>query len=216
MTSKSSSVSSRFVSQSDLEAARSNSNTTSAEEYDPRSLFEKLQANKQEKDAKYDELYKLSNQFRGIDEGESEFLAQVKAEKMREELEKARREKEELELFRAAKAGKVEGTESVSHSNGGVKRKDEIKADDHGSTKDKMVGGGKASSKKRKGNSSTLLGVVKKKKSASGPTAVEENMVKSTSSTTHPSTSPSNASKSASSSSTATQQTNEDAKANKS
>ncbi len=52
-------VSSRFVSASELEAARSATSTSNGgEEYDPRSLYEKLQAHKEAKDAKYDEMFK--------------------------------------------------------------------------------------------------------------------------------------------------------------
>ncbi|SPO30342.1 related to NEFA-interacting nuclear protein NIP30 [Ustilago trichophora] len=216
MTSKpsSSSVSSRFVSQSDLEAARTSSNrsSSSAEDYDPRSLFEKLQANKQEKDAKYDEMYKLSNQFRGIDEGESEFLAQVKEMKRKEEMERLRREREEVELFRAAKANSggigSDDQRLIQNSKLISDKQDAVKAqDDDGSTKDKTTAGGKVLSKKRKSNTSTLLGVVKKKnKPATAPTAIAiaENMAKSTSSTAQP---PEVAAKSPSSSSTATSQT---------
>lgn len=223
MTSKpsSSSVSSRFVSQSDLEAARTSSNpsSSSAEEYDPRSLFEKLQANKQEKDAKYDELYKLSNQFRGIDEGESEFLAQVKEMKRKEELERVRREREEVELFRAAKAnsGGI-GSDDQRLKQGSKSMADKQDAgkaqDDDGSTKDKTTGGGKVSSKKRKCNISTLLGVVKKKnRPAPASTAIAGNMAKSTSSTAQPSEV---AAKGPSSSSTAPSQTDKaEEKANK-
>lgn len=70
------------------------------EEYDPRSLFERLQANKDAKQEKFDETWKLSNQFRGIDEGESEFLAAVAKEKAEDERRKRDAERKELEEFR--------------------------------------------------------------------------------------------------------------------
>ncbi|KAL9940649.1 hypothetical protein V8E36_000137 [Tilletia maclaganii] len=71
-------------------------------DYDPRSLFERLQANKTAKQDKFDEMMKLSNQFRGLDEGETEFLAEVAAEKRAEEARKRNEEEEELLEFRRA------------------------------------------------------------------------------------------------------------------
>ena len=175
---KPTSVASRFVSQSELEAARSSSSSTSSStapdgDYDPRSLFERLQANKEVKDAKYDEMFKLSNQFRGIDESESEFLAGVAEERKREEEERRRREREELELFRAQKSGKVkfgEGTEEERVRKKEVEKEEEKADEEEKGQKDEAKlrgsGGGK---KKRKANSS-LLGVVKKKPSTPGAT----------------------------------------------
>ncbi len=59
---------------------------------------------------------KLSNQFRGIDEGESDFLATVAKERQEEERKRRERERDELEAFRRAKLGKGgvgEGEEKV-------------------------------------------------------------------------------------------------------
>jgi hypothetical protein len=70
------------------------------EEYDPRSLFERLQAQKNSKQEKFDETWKLSNQFRGIDEGESDFLAEVERERREVERRKRDEERRELEAFR--------------------------------------------------------------------------------------------------------------------
>lgn len=160
-------VSSRFVSASELEASRASSSSTAQEDYDPRSLFEKLQAQKEAKDAKYDEMYNLKNQFRGIDESESDFLAQVNREKAEEEKERKRREREEVELFRNARAGgkgeeeKEEDEElgMAGKGNGAGKEKAAIST----GTGAAAAGGG-GGKKKRKANSS-LLGVVKKKPS---------------------------------------------------
>ncbi|KAE8211832.1 hypothetical protein CF327_g4455 [Tilletia walkeri] len=71
-------------------------------EYDPRSLFERLQANKNAKQEKIDEMMKLSNQFRGLDEDETVFLAEVAAEKRAEEATKREQEEQELLEFRRA------------------------------------------------------------------------------------------------------------------
>lgn len=147
-------VSSRFVSQTELDAARSNKESTEVE-YDPRSLYERLQAHKQAKDAKYDELYKLSNQFRGIDEAESDFLAQVNTLTRQQELERNQSEQQQLDAFRtAARAGKQKALSQPPITSG-----QEGGARGTGARSDGGGGGGK---KKRKANS-TLLGVVKKK-----------------------------------------------------
>ncbi|CAO1626464.1 unnamed protein product [Parajaminaea phylloscopi] len=122
---KEGSVASRFVSSSELSDAQkkreadlkaayarigqdapATSTAATSEEYDPRSLFERLQANKDAKQEKFDETWKLSNQFRGIDEGESEFLAEVAREKAAENRRKREQEQDELEQFRRATQGR--------------------------------------------------------------------------------------------------------------
>lgn len=148
-------VSSRFVSQTELDAARSNKETTEVE-YDPRSLYERLQAHKEAKDAKYDQLYKLSNQFRGIDEAESDFLAQVNTLTRQQELERNQSEQQQLDAFRTAARAAKQKTLAQPPLTSGQERG----ARGTGSASD--GGGGGGGKKKRKANS-TLLGVVKKK-----------------------------------------------------
>lgn len=115
---KESSVSSRFVSSTELSEAQKRreadlkaayarigqeapaSASLKEEEYDPRSLYERLQANKDAKQENFEETWKLSNQFRGIDEGESEFLAEVAKDKAEAERRKREQERKELEEFR--------------------------------------------------------------------------------------------------------------------
>lgn len=163
MSTAKSSVSSRFVSASELE---SNSNaSTSTAEYDPRSLYERLQTNKEAKDAVLDEKYKLSNQFRGIDDGEAEFLQGVERERRRQEEERRMGERGELERFRVAKA-----TSGRAGEGGVAVGKDKA---EHKTTPAGETGATPTNKKKRKSNSSALLGVVKKKppKPASASTA---------------------------------------------
>ncbi|PWN98338.1 hypothetical protein FA09DRAFT_329934 [Tilletiopsis washingtonensis] len=62
--------------------------------------LQRLQANKDAKQEAFDEKMKLSNQFRGIDQEESVFLADVQAQKQREERAKRNEELEELNRFR--------------------------------------------------------------------------------------------------------------------
>ncbi|KAK0568084.1 hypothetical protein OC861_002328 [Tilletia horrida] len=118
------SVASRFVSQTELSEAQAKREADvraayarlgqeppaealaaargGAAEYDPRSLYERLQANKNAKQEKFDDMMKLSNQFRGLDEGETEFLAEVAAEKRAEETRRREEEEQELLEFRRA------------------------------------------------------------------------------------------------------------------
>jgi hypothetical protein len=99
------SVASRFVSQTQLTEAQKKREEDiraayarigqspppdaleSKEAYDPRTLFEKLQSQKDAKQEAFDEKIKLSNQFRGIDDAESEFLAEIAKEKLQEQLQ---------------------------------------------------------------------------------------------------------------------------------
>nr|ACO15765.1 NEFA-interacting nuclear protein NIP30 [Caligus clemensi] len=83
-------MSSGFVSESDLEAARGRRqeewdkvrSVTDPEEapepeYDSRSLFERLEANREKKQLEWEEAHKLKNQIRGIDDEEAQFLDKV-------------------------------------------------------------------------------------------------------------------------------------------
>ncbi|WFD25927.1 hypothetical protein MNAN1_000900 [Malassezia nana] len=70
------------------------------ETYDPRPLYERLQEAKAMQDEKLEEMFKLRNQFRGLDESESKFLSDIlQARKKREEI-KRHEEAKELEQFR--------------------------------------------------------------------------------------------------------------------
>ncbi|XP_075694804.1 PSME3-interacting protein isoform X1 [Rhinoderma darwinii] len=71
------------------------------EVYDPRSLYEKLQEQKEKKQQEYEEQFKFKNMVRGLEEDESNFLDEVS--RKQELLEKQRRDEERKELneFRA-------------------------------------------------------------------------------------------------------------------
>uniref|UniRef100_A0A8C4R8I4 Proteasome activator subunit 3 interacting protein 1 n=1 Tax=Eptatretus burgeri TaxID=7764 RepID=A0A8C4R8I4_EPTBU len=66
------------------------------EVYDPRSLFEKLQEQKERKQAEFEEPLKFKNQVRGLEEDEAGFLSGVEAH--REATERARRHEELIAL----------------------------------------------------------------------------------------------------------------------
>ena len=60
------------------------------ESYDPRPL----------QDEKMEEMFKLRNQFRGLDESESQFLAEIERARKWREQEKRREDANELQEFR--------------------------------------------------------------------------------------------------------------------
>ncbi|XP_075694805.1 PSME3-interacting protein isoform X2 [Rhinoderma darwinii] len=62
------------------------------EVYDPRSLYEKLQEQKEKKQQEYEEQFKFKNMVRGLEEDESNFLDEVS--RKQELLEKQRRDEE--------------------------------------------------------------------------------------------------------------------------
>ncbi|XP_018606944.1 PSME3-interacting protein isoform X2 [Scleropages formosus] len=72
------------------------------EEYDPRSLYERLQEQKEKKQEEYEEQFKFKNMVRGLNEDESNFLDEVSRQQSL--LEKQRREEElqELKEYRSA------------------------------------------------------------------------------------------------------------------
>eukprot|EP00096_Caligus_rogercresseyi_P012951 TRINITY_DN5614_c0_g1_i1.p1 TRINITY_DN5614_c0_g1~~TRINITY_DN5614_c0_g1_i1.p1 ORF type:complete len:216 (+),score=83.46 TRINITY_DN5614_c0_g1_i1:73-720(+) len=83
-------MASGFVSENDLEKARnqrqeewdkvrqeSDPKEAPEPEYDSRSLFERLEANREKKQLEWEEAHKLKNQIRGIDDEEADFLDKV-------------------------------------------------------------------------------------------------------------------------------------------
>ncbi|XP_074532802.1 PSME3-interacting protein [Halichoeres trimaculatus] len=80
------------------------------EEYDPRSLFERLQEQKDKKQEEYEEQFKFRNMVRGLDEDETSFLDEVSRQQCL--LEKQRRDEEKKELLEYRSAVKQASTES--------------------------------------------------------------------------------------------------------
>ncbi|KAF7242736.1 PSME3-interacting protein [Varanus komodoensis] len=66
------------------------------EVYDPRSLYERLQEQKDKKQQEFEEQFKFKNMVRGLDEDESNFLDEVSRQQVL--LEKQRREEDLKEL----------------------------------------------------------------------------------------------------------------------
>lgn len=72
------------------------------EEYDSRSLFERLQEQKDKKQEDYEEQFKFKNMVRGLDEEESSFLDEVSRQQCLVEKQRRDEEKQELLEYRSA------------------------------------------------------------------------------------------------------------------
>uniref|UniRef100_G3MPV8 FAM192A/Fyv6 N-terminal domain-containing protein n=1 Tax=Amblyomma maculatum TaxID=34609 RepID=G3MPV8_AMBMU len=74
------------------------------EEYDPRSLFERLEEQRLKKQADYEEAHKLKNMIRGLDDDEVTFLEYVDMRKQEIELQRMKEDMQEIEEYRKAVA----------------------------------------------------------------------------------------------------------------
>lgn len=74
------------------------------EEYDHRSLFDRLQEQKQKRDFEYEEAHRLKNMIKGLDDDEVEFLDLVDRSKLAEERKQRGEEARELASYRSAVA----------------------------------------------------------------------------------------------------------------
>lgn len=70
------------------------------EEYDHRSLFERLEEQKKKKELEYEETHRLKNMIKGLDDDEVEFLDLVDRSKLEEEKKKTEEENREIADFR--------------------------------------------------------------------------------------------------------------------
>jgi len=115
-------VGSRFVSQTELDQAKANREAqwkaTYARlgqepppvqedtEYDGKSLYERLQTNKQIKQDEWEAKNKLSNQFRALEEDEVVFLDTILQEQRAEERARQDKDSEEVRNFKEAVAAR--------------------------------------------------------------------------------------------------------------
>lgn len=74
------------------------------EEYDPRSLFERLEEQRLKKQTDYEEAHKLKNMIRGLDDDEVTFLEYVDVQKQKMEAQRLKEDMQELEEYRMAVA----------------------------------------------------------------------------------------------------------------
>ena len=84
------------------------------EEYDHRSLFERLEANRKTKQAEWDAEHDIKKVARGIDDDEADFLSKVDDIKSKFDLERRQEEKSELENYRKMKEKLLEEKEEES------------------------------------------------------------------------------------------------------
>ncbi|MCJ8733292.1 hypothetical protein PDJAM_G00221580 [Pangasius djambal] len=106
-------LSRKFVSESELEERRKkrqeewekvrkpdDPEEVPEEEYDPRSLFERLQEQKDKKQEEYEEQFKFKNMVKGLDEDEAHFLDEVSRQQCLVEKQRRDEEKQELQEYR--------------------------------------------------------------------------------------------------------------------
>ncbi|KAK0478515.1 N-terminal domain of NEFA-interacting nuclear protein NIP30-domain-containing protein [Armillaria novae-zelandiae] len=109
-------IGSRFVSQDDIESAKSKREEQwkaayarlgqepppqqVEDSYDGRSLAEKLAANKIAKQEEYEEKTKLANQFRALEEDEIMFLDSIREKELEEERQRKQLDGEEVKSFK--------------------------------------------------------------------------------------------------------------------
>ncbi|XP_019628860.1 PREDICTED: protein FAM192A-like [Branchiostoma belcheri] len=127
------------------------------EEYDPRSLFERLEEQKEKKQAEFEEQFKFKNQFRGLEEEETNFLgevdnirAKIERQKRQEEWEVIREQRKALELVNEAE-GAATSSASQPHQEQSAKR----------------PANKPAANQPRKSQQALLAGAVKRKRSSS-------------------------------------------------
>ncbi|KAL0579116.1 hypothetical protein V5O48_002899 [Marasmius crinis-equi] len=78
--------------------------------YDGRSLAEKLAANRQAKQEEWEEKTKLANQFRALEEDEIMFLDSVREKQEQEERVRKERDGEEVKSFKEAVAARTQAS----------------------------------------------------------------------------------------------------------
>merc|ERR1712173_134309 len=81
------------------------------EQYDHRSLFERLEENKRTKQEEWDMQHDIKNVVRGIDDDEAAFLDKVDDVKAELENKRLKEEKQELEDYRKMKEKLFEESE---------------------------------------------------------------------------------------------------------
>ncbi|XP_077983336.1 PSME3-interacting protein-like [Glandiceps talaboti] len=116
------------------------------EEYDPRSLFERLQEQKDKKQEEFEEKFKFKNMiYKGLDDGEAEFLDHVSDRQIQIQKERMTEEKEILKEYK----------ESVS-----ALTQDKVNTTPKPADKKPIIGG-------KKSQMALLAGAVKRKRSSS-------------------------------------------------
>ncbi|TPX41357.1 hypothetical protein SeMB42_g05608 [Synchytrium endobioticum] len=98
-------MSSRFVSEGDLQKAkegRANAGVVEASEYDPRTLYERLQEQKKKKEEEFEQSRRWSNLIKRLDEDDVDFLLQTALDTESKTQIQYDQDKEAVEEFRKA------------------------------------------------------------------------------------------------------------------
>uniref|UniRef100_A0A3B4CFR4 FAM192A/Fyv6 N-terminal domain-containing protein n=1 Tax=Pygocentrus nattereri TaxID=42514 RepID=A0A3B4CFR4_PYGNA len=106
-------LSRKFVSESELEEKRKrrqeewekvrkpdDPEEVPEEEYDPRSLYERLQEQKEKKQEEYEEQFKFKNMVKGLDEDDTNFLDEVSRQQSLVEKQRRDEELQEIQEYR--------------------------------------------------------------------------------------------------------------------
>lgn len=80
--------------------SKGSSTTKPSEDYDPRTLYERLQEQRTIKEELFQEATRLSNLVKRIDDDEAEYFRTLSETQRRLELEQKQKEQEELEAYR--------------------------------------------------------------------------------------------------------------------
>lgn len=83
------------------------------EEYDPRSLYERLKEQKDKKQAEYEEAHRLKNLIRGLDDDEVAFLELVDKTKMEIDSKREKEDLREIQEYRKAVASLTDEAENT-------------------------------------------------------------------------------------------------------
>lgn len=93
---------------------------------DSRSLFDRLQEQKQRKDLEYEETHKLKNMIRGLDDDEVDFLEHVDRVKIEAERKQREEERKILEELKQRTTVAVSNKEQLEAELNGVKNKPKV------------------------------------------------------------------------------------------
>ncbi|XP_064414725.1 PSME3-interacting protein isoform X2 [Latimeria chalumnae] len=162
-------INKRFVSESEIEERRQRRQEEwekvrkpedpvecPEEVYDPRSLYERLQEQKEKKQQEYEEQFQFKNMVRGLDEDETNFLDEVSRQQLLVEKHRREEEMKELKEYRSSLTKRTASTET---------KKDPEK---------KAAASSVRPSENKKFSQAKLLAGAVKRKSSEGPANVKK------------------------------------------
>ena len=111
------------------------------EEYDHRSLFERLEENRKSKQAEWDAEHDIKKVVRGIDDDEAAFLDKVDEVKSRHDLQRRKEEKSEIDDYRKMKDRLLEEEEAKRLQNEMVTAKQTMRSGSDPKKQKNLLGG---------------------------------------------------------------------------